>query len=720
VADRLHAMKHALSILVAVWLTGCLRAQVDVRAWGGFQVLNTEVFRMPGRSVVASSAEQCSLVLGTDGRLLGFGENWNQQSSPPSGNSYVRVEASPVPLAQLSDGSLVQWSAFTSGPNPPLPPPALPSGLQWTSFAATRFRGFAVRSDGQLISWGLATGGLDQVPVLASGLFYTRVRASQYFAVARVSDGTLRLWGFLPPGLQNVPTLPPGVGFVDMRLGWGHIVALRSDGMVEAWGDNSYGQCNVPALPSGVSYTDIGAGGGHSLARRDDGRWVAWGYDAQDQCQIPFAGANPFVCMSGGSRHTLALRANGQVEAWGEYETPGAVEVATRYRELASMQAGCLAVGSDGELYDILSSNILPPAPVLAPGRRYRSCAFGADYGMALVDDGTLRAWGGQNLYGQLNIPPLPTGTGYTAVAVGSQTVVALRSDGTAVAWGDDSWGQGSVPALPAGVVYTAVAAGQQNVLLLRSDGEIAATGATFAGMTNVPTPPPGVVYTGVACGLRIAAALRSDGAAVSWGSVTATPPPLPAGVSYVEVRCGSQHVVARRSDGEVVTWGAPIVLTPIPDPGRGRSFLRVAATLDSSAALVGPRSSMVSIGGGCGGVGVRRLIPRDTPQIGRTMEFGARSLPLDVAVVLYGLKPIEPAIDLVGIGMPGCLLGVDPVMVEVLTGANGEAVGQLAVPYELELLGADISLQALVPDPAANNAWSAVLSEALAGVVGG
>ena len=42
-----------------------------------------------------------------------------------------------------------------------------------------------------------------------------------------------------------------------------------------AWGDNDYGQCNVPAGLSGV--VAVAAGAYHSLALKADGTVVAWG-----------------------------------------------------------------------------------------------------------------------------------------------------------------------------------------------------------------------------------------------------------------------------------------------------------------------------------------------------------------------------------------------------------------------------------------------------------
>ncbi|HXD00539.1 MAG TPA: hypothetical protein VN048_14445, partial [Verrucomicrobiae bacterium] len=94
-----------------------------------------------------------------------------------------------------------------------------------------------------------------------------------------------------------------------------------------AWGGNQYGQTNVPAGLNNV--IAISAGGYHTLALKMDGTVVAWGAgltnDPDDnvdygQSIVPL-GLSNVVAISAGLVNCLALLSNGTVVAWGGGET---------------------------------------------------------------------------------------------------------------------------------------------------------------------------------------------------------------------------------------------------------------------------------------------------------------------------------------------------------------------------------------------------------------
>ncbi len=687
--------------------------------------VDTEAFAVPVQQVSSAVDADFVLVLTRDSRLLAFGENYHDAAIPPAAppaESYIRADATGEPIAVSSAGQLVQWTDFWIGGTPPSGPPTLPAGMRWLDVASTHHRSFALRSDGALLSWGTTgQGGLEVVPTLAPGLSYESVAAGQHFVTASVSDGTVRVWGLNVSNVQSVPALPAGLAYTKVLAGREHIVALRSDGQLVVWGNNFFGQCNVPALPAGLQWLDAAAGGGHTLGLRSDGQWLAWGHNNHGQCDVPTVPVGTYRTVVAGLQHTVALRHDGYIDVWGIFQTPPRQLHGITYRDLDASMAGALVTNSDGTLGTVLGVGGAQQPPVLPAGVRYIAGSVGYDFSLGLGSDGQIRAWG-SNVHGQLAVPALPTGTIYTLIDAGSQTAVALRSDGVAVAWGLNSFGQTAIPVLPPGESYVDASAGLHNVVLLRSDGDVVVTATgPLSPISAAPALPGTLRYTAVACGATVAAAIRSDGAIVSWGSAPSVVPPLPAGLSYVEVACAFDHAVARRSDGAVVTWGYPLYATTVPAPGPGRAYLRIAATVESSAGLIGMRSRYVPIAPGCAGsMPASRLVPRDTPQVGRNMPVLVTNLPIGTALVVFGWSQLLPPASLAPLGMVGCTAYVSLDAAVVAVGTASEASLDIAIPFHPALRGVTFFNQALVLDPTAGNPLGAVVSEAMVATIGG
>ena len=75
-------------------------------------------------------------------------------------------------------------------------------------------------------------------------------------------------------------------------------------GFIVGWGYNAYGQATPPA---GNDFVAISGGGRHSSALRSDGSLMGWGLNDWGQTNIP--AGNDYVAIAGGWYHNLAVKA---------------------------------------------------------------------------------------------------------------------------------------------------------------------------------------------------------------------------------------------------------------------------------------------------------------------------------------------------------------------------------------------------------------------------
>jgi hypothetical protein len=110
-----------LTILATAWSPDC-PAQDQLRGWGVREAVDTEAFRVPLLRVSTVPSRALTLALTTTHELLAFGDNSADMALPPPappGQHYVNAWAGEVPIAELSNGQLVQWSNFSIGSTPP-------------------------------------------------------------------------------------------------------------------------------------------------------------------------------------------------------------------------------------------------------------------------------------------------------------------------------------------------------------------------------------------------------------------------------------------------------------------------------------------------------------------------------------------------------------------------------------------------------------------------
>jgi hypothetical protein len=227
---------------------------------------------------------------------------------------------------------------------------------------------------------------------------------------------------------------------------------------------------------------------------------MAWGANGHGESEHPLDLTNT-IAIAAGIEHSVAVRGDGTVEAWGNPFNP-AVTVPTSLAGVKTVAAGWF-------------------------------------HSVALLTNGTVTIWG-DNTWGQANMPAGLTNV--TAVAAGMVHSLALRADGTVAAWGWNSDGQTNVPAGLSNVV--AVAAGRMHSLAVKADGTVVAWGLNDHGQTNVPTDLTNAMA--IAGGTGHSVALKDDGTIVAWGDNSAGQCDVPANLHTVKlIAAGGNYTLA-------------------------------------------------------------------------------------------------------------------------------------------------------------------------------
>lgn len=176
------------------------------------------------------------------------------------------------------------------------------------------------------------------------------------------------------------------------------------------------------------------------------------------------------------------------------------------------------------------------------------ACAAGYAHGLALLANGTVRAWGSDHK-GQATVPKGLTNI--VAVAAGREFSVCLRANGTVVGWGDNEAGQLSVP--PGVNNVKSIAAGMDWTFAVTRDGTVLVWGRADVlvpkGLTNVLA-----VTTAGGRRDRNLALLRNGGL-FGWGKGSDVGAPV--GVSNaIAIAVGDYHSLALLANGTVLGWG--------------------------------------------------------------------------------------------------------------------------------------------------------------------
>ncbi len=241
---------------------------------------------------------------------------------------------------------------------------------------------------------------------------------------------------------------------------------------IEGWGRDNYGQ--ITDIPDGSDFVSIASGGDHSVAIRQDGSLVAWGYNVYGECNVP-AGFD-YVKVSVGRNHSIALKEDNTIVAWGrDWNDVLAVPAGNDFVDISAGYQHNLALRDDGSIVGWGNNNY---GQVTVPfGNDYVAVEAGGYHSVALRENGTITAWG-RNWHNVLNVP---AGNDFVAISAGYYQSMALRENGTVVVWGSDEDDQ--VSHTPTTSDFVAVSAtGNAHCIALREDGSVIAWGAGEEG----------------------------------------------------------------------------------------------------------------------------------------------------------------------------------------------------------------------------------------------
>ncbi len=433
---------------------------------------------------------------------------------------------------------------------------------------------------------GVATERL--LPVRIQGMTNAvSVAACHSYSMVLRADGTVWAWGFYPFGLGNGSATPIQIpnleDVIEVKCSLSHALALRADGTVWAWGYNAIGALgdgttidrDVPVRVLGLSgVVSVAAGAGptggppyhdgfgHSLALRADGTVWAWGNNFSGQLgdatrmdqllPVQVSQLTNVVRIAAGWGHSLAVDENGVAFSWG--------------------------LNQWGELGD--GTAIDRDNPVQVQGLRdVRDVAAGCGNSFAVRRDGTVWSWG-TSVHGALGLGwsvlssrtpvQVPGLTDIEEIVAMTEcedpTTLARRSDGTIWAWGANKGrlGNGSREdrSLPGGVVRVAVTAGANSSHAWRSDGPAWGWGYNSDGSVGDgtlvarvrPTPVPGMGDTyklASGAGSFDLLGLRTDRTPWSWGANGGNwPAPVSGLLDVDDIDAGGTHSLAADRGG--------------------------------------------------------------------------------------------------------------------------------------------------------------------------
>ncbi len=230
--------------------------------------------------------------------------------------------------------------------------------------------------------------------------------------------------------------------FTKIVSGEQHTIALADDGTLWGWGSNTSGECGIITIPQGhiltptqigtdIDWVDFDCGGYHTMALKSNGDLYAWGYNSNGQLGTgdyntryePAFISGGWKAIGCGSYTSYAVATNGNLYGCGD----------NSYNQLGIITAGD---------YNALT--------LVDGATDWKDAVGGLQYGAALKNDGTLYATG-NNDFGQFGnggyassttFMQVTSITDFTDIDAGFYHTVGLTSQNYLYSWGGNSNGQ--------------------------------------------------------------------------------------------------------------------------------------------------------------------------------------------------------------------------------------------------------------------------------------
>jgi len=576
-------------------------------------------------------------------------------------NWYKIAAAGNSPISTKTDGTLWAWGEGTNGIIANSVDNRLPYeisyGYSWNDFSAGRSHTIAIRDNGTLWAWGgnsLGQLGLGDATVRSSpvqiGTLADWLSVSTFDGhnIAIRNDNTMWAWGLGTSGQLGLTGLtsrssPVQIGtnlWRTVSAGSIHTVAIANDGTLWAWGGNSLGQLGLGDTTTRSSPVQIGTlndwikitvGASYTMGIRSNNSLWVWGSNSIGQLGL-FLGATArrsspvqlgtltWKEISGGISHTIAIRNDNTMWAWGANTSNAlGINLANTAHRSSPVQVGTLGtwvsasanlnwstglqsndtrwawgLNTSGQLG--LGDTVTRSSPVQVGSLSWSKVSAGETHSVAkLKSNNKLYTNGNQNggrlgyevnwMNNRSSPVQIGTETNWSTVYGGVSSVTAIKTDGTLWQWGvlplgDNAAVNRSSPVQIGTLTnWLEVNMGNGFTHAIKTDGTLWSWGSNSLGQlglgnTVVRSSPVQVGtktnWSKISAGISSVMGLDSVGYLYIAGgnsqgelayinySVNNLSSPIQIGVdtNWTSVTTGDSSVMALKSDGTIYAWG--------------------------------------------------------------------------------------------------------------------------------------------------------------------